>query len=456
MTPMAEAFEEERRRARDKANGHPPSGKARRAEPASDVPPHEPDRSPRIGQTLDASIVRIERRCSGVEKPIELPWPTLAPHFGGGLWPGLHILNAGTGVGKTQFALQAGSRAAKDGIPVLYVGLELGELDLALRMLGEEAHVPWSPLWTGKAGAAHVDRVRGAIPALRDLPFHYEVSRPHGMPPSALVACAERMRANYPEPDGPGSRPLLVVVDFLQLVGAELGSEQEMRIRIGRASYVLRDIANRLGMAVLCISSVARERYKTLSEIHTNAGLAWQTDPDGCPIDRRVQNVDAIVGMGKESGDIEYSADSVTVLARVGETWDGKGCDAIVVTAKGRATGATWSPLHFTGFRYEECPDRGGRVVEAWSDAGQRRDRVREEAQQARDAAKDEQVRRDAEAIRAYVAKNPGCTVRAARIVAVGDQPRRWTPAIALLGDDLVFTSLGRSFSLTLRHGATS
>lgn len=411
---------------------------------------------PRLGSTFAAALTRVKRRADGREKPIALPWAVLAEHYGGGLWPGLHVLNKGTGVGGTQLGLQIMTYAAKNAVPGLYIGLELGEIDLALRVLGEEAHVPWSHLWTGKAGPALVERVIAAAPALQDLPVHYEVARPHGFAPSAIRAAVEGMRAAYPETDGPGSRPLLVVVDFLQLIGDELGDEQDLRVRIGRASYALRDLANRLGVAVLCISSVARERYKLLNELHTAAGLTWNTDDAGYPTDRRIANTDAIVGAGKESGELEYSADSVTLLARVPETWNGRGCDVVVATAKGRATGAMWSPLHFTGFRYEECSDRGGRMVDAWKEAGEKRTRVREEKKAAKDAAKAKGLADDAEAIRTYVAANPGCSVGAARVNAVADQGRRWTPAVALLGSALVHTKTGRKTSLSVGPAASA
>ena len=402
----------------------------------------------RLGDALAASIVRAERRADGKEKPITLPWPSLADHFGGGLWPGLHIINKGTGVGGTQFALQVALGAAKRDVPALYIGLELGDLDLALRLLGEEAHVPWSSLWTGKAGPEYLRRVREAAPVLAALPFFYEVSRPHGFAPSALLASVEALRAAHPEADGPGSRPMLVVVDFLQLIGDEPNDEQETRTRVGRAAYVLRDAANRLGASVLCISSIARERYKTLSEIHAVAGLTFDLDADGCPVARRILDKDAIVGMGKESGEIEFSADSVSVLAKVAATWDGKGCDVVFATPKGRATGETWSALHFTGFRYEECSDRGGRVVAAWNEAGEARERAKEERRGAKEQAKLSAVDADASAVRAYVAEHPGCNVREARMHAVSDSARRWGAAVAKLGAVLVQRKDGKRVAL--------
>ncbi len=282
--------------------------------------------------------------------------------------------------------------------------------------------------------AATLARVVEAVPALQGLLFHFEVAPPHGFAPSAIRTAVEAMRAMYPETDGPGSRPILVVVDFVQLIGDEDGDDQDLRIRIGRASYVCRHLANTQNIAVVGISSVARERYKLLNDIRTVAGLTWKADANGYPVERHISNTDAIVGAGKESGELEYSADSVTLLARVPETWDGQGCDVVVATAKGRATGSMWSPLHFTGFRYQECADRGGRMLDAWKEAGEKRERAKEEKATAKGDAQSAAIARDAAAISVFVAAHPGCSVREARIHAVADQARRWTPAVAHLG----------------------
>ncbi len=433
--------------------------------PASDVNPRERDGdgggtsapSRRLADILAASLARVDRRCSGVERPIALPWPVLADHFGGGFWPGLHILNSGTGVGKTQWALQVALCATKAGTPALYIGLELADLDLALRVLGGEAAVPWSHLWTGRAGPLYVARAHAAAPALADLPFHFEVARPFAFAVSDLRVVVEAFRAEYPEADGPGSRPLLVVVDFLQLVGDEPRTPDtphqrstELRERIGRASYALRDFASRLSIAVLAISSIARERYQLVNELHAAAKLAWDEDEDGCPVNRRILNVEAIVGAGKESGELEYSADSVTIMGKVPGTWSGHGCDVVIATAKGRATGATWSPLHFDGFTFTECTDRGGRTVEAWKDAADKRAQVKEAKVQAKDAAKEARIVRDAAAVAAYVLAHPGRPVAEARVHAVGDSARRWKPAVAKLGAALQEGKRGKAMALTL------
>jgi hypothetical protein len=69
--------------------------------------------------------------------------------------------------------------------------------------------------------------------------------------------------------------------------------------------------------------------------------------------------------VGKESGEIEYAGDSVSVLARVPGTWKDGASDVLFITAKGRATGPTWSPLHFTRWGYREADDGGSFAIAA-------------------------------------------------------------------------------------------
>src|SRR5271157_889685 len=96
-----------------------------------------PSPSPRLDPR--ATIERARRRCLKIEKPIPMALAVLASHFGGGLWPGLHIWVSGTGVGKTQLALAQALHGAKEGHPALYIGLELGSFEIQLRLLGLES-----------------------------------------------------------------------------------------------------------------------------------------------------------------------------------------------------------------------------------------------------------------------------------------------------------------------------
>jgi hypothetical protein len=256
------------------------------------------------------------------------------------------------------------------------------------------------------------------------------------------------MRAQYPESDGPGSRPIFMAVDFLQLVGPEsvpcgrcntcrAGTFEacrnpqpdslDIRERIARASYTAHAVAEQYDAAVWLISSVARERYN-LWKLLEQAAPAWNLDDGGRPVDRRIHNPDALVGLGKESGEIEYSADSVSAIIRVPDSWSGTGCDVVFATAKGRATGASWSPVRFTGFGYEDSPDGGMSATAALEpddddEKEQKKQEQRQQRQQrvnseradrdaAKEAAKRQRDDEDDAAARKIVAANPEATMR--------------------------------------------
>jgi hypothetical protein len=365
---------------------------------------------PPLGEVLDEALRRACRRLLGQEKPIPLRLSVLNDHFGGGLWPGVHVICSSTGVGKTALGLQQAVFAAEAGIASAYIGLELRLDEAGMRILGDHAKVPWSRMYTGHATAHDLEASKASSDDLKakNLPLHIIPRRAQGWPASKLAAVATAMRAQYPEEDGPGSRPIFLAVDFLQLVGPEdvpcgrcnscrsgafdicrnpQPDSLDIRERIARASYMAHAVAEQYDAVVWLVSSVARERYN-LWKLLEQAAPAWNLDDNGRPIDRRIHNPDALVGLGKESGEIEYSADSVSAIIRVPDSWSGTGCDVVFATAKGRATGASWSPLRFTGFGYEDSHDGGMNataVLEPDGAGDSDRQKRREQRQQQED-----------------------------------------------------------------------
>jgi hypothetical protein len=388
-----------------------------------------------LGDLLEPALERAARRASGVERAIPMPWPSIAEHFGGGLWPGVHFLNAGTGKGKTQLALQIALHAAQTGFPVLYVGLELEGYQIACRVLGEKAGVTWSSLYLGKAGPSYMDRAHAVVSGLRELPFCVEFGHPRGWPASRLLTLGNAFRQKYPQGDVPGSRPALVVLDFLQIIGPEPdGKGKELRERISDAAYAARDLASRLDLATLVISSIARDKYRVLANGAAEAGFVWKTDEEGSPIRRGMMNPDALVGLGKESGDIEFAGDSVSAIFRI-QTEREDGEDYAFATAKGRATGASWSPLVFTGFRYEEPDDRGRRMVDALKSAKARKDESQQEAAKAKEQEQQDRDRADVVAVARLVHATPACSERLAKgCLARSEQRWRRVRAALVLG----------------------
>lgn len=265
----------------------------------------------RVGNLLDDAVGELAKRARGESAPIELPdWPRMARAMGGGLWPGCHVLTGGTGSGKSQLALQMALQAARQGIPTRYVALELDALGLVSRLLcmmaGDSAGVWWSSLYTGRdgkgnltGGAKLAELQRAYERELAELPLYLSTEQgAHGWSYDGIGPAVAQLRAAHPEA---AARPVLLVVDFLQLLAGRNG--EDLRERIGKAAYMARNEARTHNAAVLLLSSTARNNYAT---------TAPDLTPDGVPL----AGADSLVGMGKESGEIEYAADSALVLCR--------------------------------------------------------------------------------------------------------------------------------------------
>ncbi len=308
-----------------------------------------------FASSADDFVSALEARRLHQHKPIATPWPSLNSQLGGGLWPGQHFLVGGTGTGKSQFAMQLGLNAAEAGVPVLYVALELAPLDLFARAVALSQRAvgvrdKWSEYWLGEKPLPQGDA--GPVESLKRLPFHWSVGMPMtGWSYKLLEVHARAMRALYPD-----AHTVFIIVDFVQLLG---GDERELRERIGRAAYMGRAIARESNATMLMLSSVARDFYASLSGEESPRKSESRS---GLPMGEG--NPARFVGLGKESGEVEFSADTVFVLGS--EKWeDGKpppdGTHIHLAIAKIRARPANctgWVQLRFDGSMFSE-PSNG-------------------------------------------------------------------------------------------------
>lgn len=287
--------------------------------------------APLLGSFIDDDLERLRDRRSGVERPVETPWPTLNTALGGGFWPGCYFLAGGTGTGKSLLALQTGRHAALNDTPVLYIGLELDRLSVTARFIGLETTTSWSDVYLGLIPTAF-----DTAPGLRELPIRVLQAPSFGWSYDRvldLVAAVKRT-------DG---KPPLVILDFLQLISSPEGAREDLRERIGRASYALRSVAREHDATILCISSVGRDSYGLL------AGKKKSCVPgEASPA--------AFVGLGKESGEVEFAADGVLVMANAPTQEERPNRDVLIALAKLRARPTAWVRLRFSPAGFVEAP----------------------------------------------------------------------------------------------------
>ena len=353
---------------------------------AEPVEPAEPEATPLDGRGLkavmDKAWKRLEARSRGEERGLPVPWPALAKVYDDHepravLRPGVHVLIGGTGSGKTQLALALALEAAHDGHPVSYVGLELDDVGIGARLaalewarirrakgLGVQPVERWSVLdWPRtEAGCDALQRVRDEVADELDKLDGMRVSfagarQGFSADDFGRVCKAVRGRSSR-------ERPGLVVLDFLQLLAPGVvvsadGKEErinpddrEIRTRIARASYVASDATREGDLAVLLVSATARLNYGELTfKVGERAA------------------VENLVGLGKESGEIEYAATSVLVIARPGEDEGGMGGLRLVGVAKNRHGKTDWALLGWNGSDFHDAPGERLAAAKAKQDA---------------------------------------------------------------------------------------
>jgi len=287
----------------------------------------------RIGSLLGIAARQLIARAEGKEKPVPLPLASMNEAMGGGLWPGTYVLVGNTGSGKTQLAMQAAMHAAREGVPVLYIGLEMNSLMFVSRVIGLLSGTPWSRLYLGQEPRiAHTLIAHGDT--LGSLPLYFEAPPPHGWTSAEMKAAAESIKRRHPD------QTMMVVLDYLQIMSGDSG--EPMHERIGRAAYQAVALVQHVGAVVLLVSSTARDKYDALTNKDGKLG-------DGPPGE--------LVGCGKHSGEIEFSADGVLVL---GGKYSPPESHMKLAIAKLRAGVPTWLDLRFNGSRFAEPEDVDG------------------------------------------------------------------------------------------------
>jgi replicative DNA helicase len=324
---------------------------------------------PSLDQLLAPAAEMFRRRACGEETPLRTPWPGVTRALGGGLWPGSYVLTGATGVGKTAWALQLVWAAAREKRPVLYVALELDAAQIVARLaslaMGELLGRPvlhWSALWRGRVAP---DSIPGTLERLQGLPIRVEEAPAQGWCARFLEQRIRALVATYP-----GSPAPLVVLDYLQLIGpSQHARREELRERIGNSATTSRDAARATGAVILLLSSVSRAGASELTRASTEGTLGT-----GDPAD--------FVGLGKESGDIEFSADGVLALAT--EPKDAEAQDQAVwlALAKQRGGPRAWCLLRFNRSWFSEAADPAAHV----------RQRVERKVAESEDKAKERQA----------------------------------------------------------------
>jgi len=241
------------------------------------------------------------------ERPFSA-YPTGVDRFdkliGGGYSEGVHVLVGGTGLGKTAFALNVAQRSALRGRHVLILTYEMSAFELWSRLiayalgvpatdlkrgiyrdpehgtrLAAHEYLPASPAWATVQKIAQRLRIIEAGDALSQTISDFTLDTARDL--------AHEVKAHT-------GAPPLVIVDYIQRAPAPPSASKEPRERVDHVVASLQvGLARGVGCPVLALSSISRAFYDQ---------------------NRRSVRVEDLLRSAKESGGVEYTAATVTVL----------------------------------------------------------------------------------------------------------------------------------------------
>jgi len=204
-----------------------------------------------------------------------------------GLTEGLFILAGAPSCGKTTLAKQIADQvAAVEKVPVLFWSFEQSKEELRIKSLARLASVNSRAIWKGRSDADTWAKVEAAAEEYRRGPCRcltiIEAGREDTLDRIRSAAVMAKHKA--------GDKPVLLVLDYLQIIPAGKDAPEDTRARIDWHLSELRRLSRDLKSPVLVVSSENRAAY---------AGNARPT-----------------LAALKESGGIEYTADAVICLWR--------------------------------------------------------------------------------------------------------------------------------------------
>ncbi|MCG8460980.1 MAG: replicative DNA helicase, partial [Holophagales bacterium] len=234
-----------------------------------------------LQEVFEATIASLEERADGM---IGLPtgfydWDRITQ----GLVAGNLIIVAGRpGMGKTSFAINVAQHVAiRERKAVGIFSLEMGDQELAMRILASEANLPFGLLRAGQLSQNQWGGLYERVRTIEKAPLYIDDS-----PNPSLAEIASKSRRLKAEHD-----LALLIVDYLQLMQAG-GRFESRQLEIAYISRGLKQLAKELEIPVVALSQLSRQTER-------RAG------------DHRPQLADL-----RESGSIEQDADMVCFVYR--------------------------------------------------------------------------------------------------------------------------------------------
>lgn len=247
------------------------------------------------GKTLSdcaALFTRGSIRSIATER-VSTGFPDLDRGLNGGLTNGLYVLGAVPGLGKSTLALQIAYNLSSRGIPVLYFALEMNRAWITAKslcradfLLGHQAGLQASDLLDAEK-AQHfsdqdwerIDRAREQIQREGANFYLYEQSpdlNHIGQIQNHIQAFQEANRERYQ------GRPLMVVVDYLQILaprdGAQRASDKQIVDDNVRELCRIRDQQKVIILLISALNRISYNRAITMESFKESGSIEYSAD----------------------------------------------------------------------------------------------------------------------------------------------------------------------------------
>ncbi|PZS32206.1 MAG: replicative DNA helicase, partial [Pseudonocardiales bacterium] len=205
-----------------------------------------------VGELLQSTLDQVEAIGSTggvVEGLVATGLADLDDRLAGGLLPGQLAVMAGRpGSGKSSLALGMAAHAALHAnTPAVVFSLEMGRLELMLRLLSAAGSIPLRSLRTGQVSDQHWARLAHCSQQLAGAPLHLDDS------PNLTVTEIRAKARRLKQRGGLG----LVVVDYLQLMSSG-GRVESRQVEVAGFSRAMKLLAMELEVPVIALSQLNR------------------------------------------------------------------------------------------------------------------------------------------------------------------------------------------------------
>ncbi len=214
---------------------------------------------------------------------------------------GLLLLIGGTGRGKTSLTASLMIDHAQRQGPAIAMSLELTGDEWTARTIGTQCDTSWAGVLRGDVSPGQM---------IQALPERLAIVERDDASIDVLEQAIDDLRREYPD------EPILVAIDYVQLVGAD--DEEEIRPRIGKVMRKLDRLARSKRIVMIALSQGSRASARALSSGEVIGAATTDSGAESADLERWASVTLAIGQHGKEQPDGSCFADLSIGKSRMG------------------------------------------------------------------------------------------------------------------------------------------